>query len=162
MDELIKDYIVQCDGVLETKDIHKAEKLIHAIVRMLGSRIKNIDQGLDSYTSYLGNHQIDYLGDIALLKGKLTFYLEQTQEKGFDLPALFYEVRSSIVNDESLSEQEMKEILDKIDEIEAISKSNEPKNKKWFKLRPTMEWLGTKGLTVAVNVLKLITAVLAA
>ena len=38
--------------------------------------------------------------------------------------------------------------------------SNEAKNKKWFKLRPTMEWLGTKGVSVATTILGIITAIL--
>lgn len=162
MDGIIKDAILQCEAVLESKDLQKAERLINMIVGVFGSQIPNIDQGMDSYTSYLGNHQVDYLGDIALLKQKLEAHLAKNQEQGHALSALFQAARNQVEYDESLSEQEMKEILVKIDEIEEISRSDEPKNKKWFKLRPTMEWLGTKGLSVAVNILKLITAVLAA
>ena len=34
------------------------------------------------------------------------------------------------------------------------------KIKKWFKLRPTLNWLGTKGLTVGTTILNLITAII--
>ncbi len=184
MDDVIRDYISQCEEVLESKDLQKADKLINKIVGMFESQIINIDQGLDSYTSYLGNHQIDYLGDVTILRDKLTLYLAQgkkkeqkiknksgivvhnanadSNSKTVNLPALFQNTRNKVENDESLSEREIKEILEKIDEIEEISKSKDPKNKKWFKLRPTMEWLGTKGLSVAINILNLITAILAA
>jgi hypothetical protein len=162
MDDLLKDSILQCEEVLASKDLQKAERMINKIVGVFGSQIPDIDQGLDSYTSYLGNHQVDYLGDVTLLKQKLMSHLARNQEKGNALSSLFQAARNKVEYDESLSEQEMKEILAKIDEIEEISKSDEAKNKKWFKLRPTMEWLGTKGLSVAVNILKLITAVLAA
>jgi hypothetical protein len=36
----------------------------------------------------------------------------------------------------------MKEVLSKINEIEKISESDEPNNKKWFKLKPMMQWIG--------------------
>ncbi|MDU3646203.1 MAG: hypothetical protein E7G16_12855 [Clostridium perfringens] len=77
-----------------------------------------------------------------------------------NLEILFKKAKEEVENNESLSEEEINEVLEKIKEIEKISESDEAKNKKWFKLRPTMEWLGTKGVSVATAVLGLITAVL--
>ena len=128
MEDVIKDYIFQCNEVLESKDFQKAEKLISKIVDLFGNQIQNIDQGLDSYTSYLGNHQIDYLGDIAMLKDKLKLQLEKNEPNIFtnikNLSVLFQEVRSKVETDESLSEHHKHEILDKIDEINGIIKKS--------------------------------------
>lgn len=77
-----------------------------------------------------------------------------------NLEILFEKAREEVENNESLSEEEINEVLEKIKEIKEISESDETKNKKWFKLRPTMEWLGTKGVSVATAVLGLITAIL--
>lgn len=77
-----------------------------------------------------------------------------------NIETLFKEAIREIEDNESLSEEDIGEVLAKIKEIENISKSNENKNKKWFKLRPTMEWLGTKGVSVATSILGLITAIL--
>ncbi|MGL4108335.1 hypothetical protein [Clostridium sp. LP20] len=77
-----------------------------------------------------------------------------------EISVLFEDARKSIEENDSLSEEEIKEALERIKEIEDISKLEENKNKKWFKLRPTMEWLGTKGVAVATAVLGLITAVI--
>ncbi|WP_283697145.1 hypothetical protein [Clostridium perfringens] len=77
-----------------------------------------------------------------------------------NLEILFKKAKEEVENNESLSEEEINEVLEKIKEIEKISESDEAKNKKLFKLRPTMEWLGTKGVSVATAVLGLITAVL--
>lgn len=83
-----------------------------------------------------------------------------TNDNNADIKVLFDEVRSKIEKDEYMSEEEISEVLEKINEIEKINNENEPNNKKWFKLRPTMEWLGTKGLTTATAILSLITAIL--
>jgi hypothetical protein len=124
MDDVIKDYIFQCNEVLESKDLQKADKLIGKIVGVFGNQINNINQGLDSYTSYLGNHQIDYLGDIVLLKDKLKLHLEKKEPDVFknikNLSALFLELRNKVEADESLSEHDKQEIIVKVDEIEEI------------------------------------------
>lgn len=66
----------------------------------------------------------------------------------------------NIENNESLPEDDIKEVIEKIKEIQGISKSEESKNKKWFKLRPIMTWIGSSGLSVATEILGLITAIL--
>lgn len=76
------------------------------------------------------------------------------------LKLMFEEAKKEIENNEFMSQEEIKEILEKINDIEKISQLDESKNRKWFKLRPTMEWLGTKGVNVAITVLGLITAIL--
>ncbi|NFO03135.1 hypothetical protein FDB23_03245 [Clostridium botulinum] len=77
-----------------------------------------------------------------------------------NIETIIEKARKDIEANESISEEEIKEVLEKIDKIEEISKSNEAKNKKWFKLRPTLQWLGTKGVTVGTTILNLITAIL--
>jgi len=77
-----------------------------------------------------------------------------------EITLLFDEAKAKMESDENLSESEIKEVLEKIKEIEDIHQSNETKNKKWFKLKPTMEWLGSKGLNTATTMLNLITAVI--
>jgi hypothetical protein len=126
MDDMIKDYIFQCEEVLESKDLHKAEELINKIEGTLGSQIKGISQGLDSNTSYLGNHQVDFLGDVAVLKDRLSAHLGQKKDPktdrvpDIDISVLLQEVRDKIELDKSLSQHKAREVLGKIDEIEAI------------------------------------------
>lgn len=77
-----------------------------------------------------------------------------------NIDALVEESKKEIEDNEYLTEEEKNEVLEKIKEIEQISKLEESKNKKWLKLRPTMEWIGTKGVAVATAVLELITAII--
>ena len=126
MDDMIKDYIFQCEEVLESEDLHKAEELINKIEGTFESQIKGISQGLDSNTSYLGNHQVDFLGDVAVLKDRLSAYLGQKRDPKtdsvpeIDISVLLQEVKDKIELDKSLSQHKAREILGKIDEIEAI------------------------------------------
>ena len=184
---VMRSYIYECDEVLESKDSVKADKLIDKIVSVFGTQIKNIEQGLDSY-SYISEREVDYLGDIEKLRDKLSLLMAQTRKNeqrpsdkpgiifnnnntntntnnntvNFNISVLFQKAREDIETNESLSESEIQEVLKKINEIEGIYKSKDSKNKKWFSLRPTMEWLGTKGLTIATTILNLIVVVLAA
>lgn len=188
MNNVIKDYIFKCDEVLEAQDSIQAEKLIDKIISVFGNQIKNIEHGLDTYSHYLGEREYDYLGDIEKLRDKLSLLFAQTrknEQRLFDKPGIvvnntntntntnrntvnvdvsviFQKARGDIETNESLSELEIQEVLQKINEIEEIYKSKDSINKKWFSLRPTMEWLGTKGLTIATTILNLIRAVLAA
>lgn len=186
MNNVIKNYIFECDEVLEAQDSPKADKLIDKIISVFGNQIKNIEQGLDSYSYRLSEREYDYLGDIEKLRDKLYLLLSQSKKNeprsserpgivvnnnntntntnnvSVDISVLFQKAREDIESNQSLSEQEIQEVLAKIDEIEKVSKSSDPQNKKWFKLRPTMEWLGTKGVMIAIPILNLITAMLAA
>jgi hypothetical protein len=126
MDDVIKDYIFQCEEVLESKDLHKAEELINKIEGAFESQIKGISQGLDSNTSYLGNHQVDFLGDVAVLKDRLSAYLGQKRDPktdsvpDIDISVLLQEVRDKVELDKSLSQHKTREILSKLKEIEDI------------------------------------------
>ena len=185
MNNVIKDYIFKCDEVLDAQDSIQAEKLIDKIISVFGNQIKDIEHGLDTYSHYLGEREYDYLGDIEKLRGKLSLLFAQTrkdEQRSFNKPGIvvnnnntntnrntvnvdvsviFQKARGDIETNESLSELEIQEVLQKINEIEEIYKSKDSINKKWFSLRPTMEWLGTKGLTIATTILNLIRAVLA-
>lgn len=142
----------------------------------------------DEYGSEYGDEYIiraDNLKNLRLVKDKLELYSAKLKDENTrnrtmknqegmkfvlnntnnntnnnNLKLLFKDTKKEIENNESLSEEEIREVLEKIKEIEEISESDEPRNKKWFKLRPMMKWIGTKGVSVATSVLGLITAVL--
>lgn len=56
----------------------------------------------------------------------------------------------------SLTDNETKEILDKINEIETIINSNEKKKTKWEKAKPVLTWLADKSFDVGVAILPLL------
>lgn len=196
LEELTLGYIRRCDEILKAQDITEADKFQDIIISSFGDYIEGIKDGLDNYSGigWYKDRQVDFLGDIEKLKGKLEIFLATgcRPTKGFkslltgsgdininnnnqnsnnnansnkasvevEISMLFDEARAKVEADENLSELEINEILEKIEEINIVHESGETKNKKWFKLRPIMGWLGTKGLNTAVTILNLITAVI--
>lgn len=68
----------------------------------------------------------------------------------------FDSVRKNIEDMTSLSEEEVQEIQNKIDEIEEIVISKENKRKKWSKAKEIIKWIANKGVDVGITVLPLL------
>lgn len=68
----------------------------------------------------------------------------------------FEEVREKIEDMTSLTNEETKEILAKISEIEEVVKSNDKKKTKWEKVKPVLVWLADKSCDVGTALLPLL------
>ncbi len=68
----------------------------------------------------------------------------------------FEEVREKIEDMTSLTDNETKEILDKINEIEEVANSNDKKKTKWEKVKPVLTWLADRNFDVGVAILPLL------
>lgn len=68
----------------------------------------------------------------------------------------FDSAREKIENMTALSEMQIKEIIDKINDIQKIVESTESKHKKWNKLRDIMKWIADKGVDVGIALLPLL------
>ena len=61
---------------------------------------------------------------------------------------IFENIKKQIL-DEGLGDDQEKDILEKISELENIAKSNESKGKRWAKAKEVMKWLVEQGIQVA-------------
>lgn len=68
----------------------------------------------------------------------------------------FENAREQIKNMSGLTEEDERETLGKVSEIESIVDSDENKKGKWKKIKPILEWLITKSVDVALVVLPLL------
>ena len=68
----------------------------------------------------------------------------------------FSDVRKQVEDMTALKEEEIQEILQKIDELEKIANSNERKTKKWERTRGFLKWLADKSVDVGIALLPLI------
>lgn len=186
---LAKKYIKECTDIIDSNDRSSAIELQTSLVATFEGYImgfgKNLDYDYEGIAGdYINNIRILKCKlEAFLATGCLITTSIQKADAGginitnnshannsntntlnnslvLNIDILFDETRKMIENNESLSEKEIEEVLEKIKEIEDISKLEKSKNKKWFKLRPTMEWLGTKGVAVATAVLGLISAII--
>lgn len=180
--------IIECQEIIKERNMQKAKEVEDILINAYDDYIDGIKDGLDIYALYITDKTIDYIGDIKKIKKKLELFQannctptkcfkenmgikaefknennntnNNTNTNSNNIEVMFDEARSKINADESLSEEDTKDVLQKMDEIEAIFKADEPKKKKWSKLKPTMKWIGTKGVNIATTVLSLITAIL--
>lgn len=68
----------------------------------------------------------------------------------------FDQVRSQIEDMSSLTNEQTKEILEKISEIETVVNAKESKKSKWEKVKPVLKWLADKSFDVGIKILPLI------
>lgn len=68
----------------------------------------------------------------------------------------FSDVRKQVEDMTALKEEEIQEILQKIDELEKIANSNERKTKKWERAKGLLKWLADKSVDVGIALLPLI------
>lgn len=118
----------------------------------------------------LHNNPDEVIDNLKIIKAKLeTFRFGANAVK---LPALpstqvnvttnlhvevtFEQVRSQIEDMTSLTNDETKEILEKISEIEKAVNSNDSKKTKWEKVKPVLKWIADKSLDVGIKLLPLI------
>lgn len=70
----------------------------------------------------------------------------------------FNAVLQNIKDNESLTEEQTKEALQKLEELKTIHKSKDSKKTKWAKVKPIMIWLADKSVDVGIAFLPLITS----
>ena len=73
-----------------------------------------------------------------------------------DITTLFEKTKREIENNGSLTEEEIEEIIDKINEIELISQEEISRPKKWGKFKSVINWMTTKGVDIGVKIYPLI------
>ncbi len=83
--ELIKTYLDRCEEVIVSENLTIAHKLQDEIIGVFESEISDITNKLDNY-SMRGFYsdtprQVDYIGDVKLLKQKLINYIANIQQE---------------------------------------------------------------------------------
>lgn len=68
----------------------------------------------------------------------------------------FEQVYNQIEEMTSLTDEQTREVLDKLSEIKEIVESNGTRKSKWEKIKPTLKWLADKSCDVGIALLPLI------
>lgn len=68
-------------------------------------------------------------------------------------------VEETINNNESLTEEQTKEALEKLDELKTIYQLKDNRKTKWAKVKPILIWLCDKSVDIAIAFLPLITSI---
>ena len=68
----------------------------------------------------------------------------------------FDEAKKEIENMSSLPDEDIEEILEKVNQLEQIVNSNDRKSKKWSKAKELVKWVADKGVDVGIALLPLV------
>lgn len=81
--DFINSYISKCDEAIASGNLSAADKLQDEIIAVFEAEIPDIKNMLDNYgfSSYDSGRQVDFIGDIKLVKQKLVNYLFNIQQK---------------------------------------------------------------------------------
>ncbi len=172
--ELINNYIEKCN----THSDRDCEQLVQNIVAVFKNDIKDITQGLDSYDQVhilegLNGKKVnlDYYGDIKLLKQKLEYYkatleyeLEKTKDSNTPLISVSQNQTNQIsinisleqtitaieaIPDEKLSQDEKEQLEGKLSKLN----TEKDKSKLWEKAQSVLKWIADKGIEVGIAAL---------
>lgn len=91
-----------------------------------------------------------------LSKGSIMIQNTNNNENHNTISVTFESVRDAVGNMTSLPDEDIEEIKNKIDEIEAIVNSKESKSKKWSRAKEIVKWIADKGVDVGIALLPLI------
>ena len=82
--------------------------------------------------------------------------ITNTNQHKVDINISFDTVRREIENMSAQPDAEIREILSRIDELEAIVKSSERRSKKWENAKEIIKWIADKGVDVGIALLPLL------
>lgn len=147
------------------------------IIAKYHNYIRNLGDGLYGYSQtakfYCDEEGESLKHNLIILKGKLSAfkahgYSNNEKETGtnitfsnsnvnqISISATFNNVREKIEEMTSLREQEIQEILEKVNELENIINSKERKSKKWESCNSIIKWIADKGVDVGISLLPLL------
>ncbi len=81
------------------------------------------------------------------------FQINNNNQNTMEVNLTFEQLKDRVENITSVNNEEIDEILEKINEIEDICKSNDRKTKKWEKIKKILVWIMDKGIDVAIQVI---------
>lgn len=81
------------------------------------------------------------------------FQINNNNQNSMEVNLTFEQLKQKTESITSVSDKEIDEIIEKINEIENICKSNERKTKKWEKVKRIIIWLMDKGVDVAIQLI---------
>lgn len=171
----VKHYIALCDAVIDSGDIDQAKNLFIEIKSLFECEIPHFMNGLKSEmnsASLYWEHTNPYwLDDIPLIKAKLQNAIAMnnqvshhnipnivinnnnsnsaTYNNSLDIDTILQTTQFTIKEMNSLSDEETKIALEKVNELSNILQSKENRKSKWSKVASVFKWLADKSVDLA-------------
>ena len=110
------------------------------------------------YNKLLTFQSLNYPGLTAKVKQapSTVVNINNKNENHNTMTVSFDTARETVNNMTSLPDEDIQEVLKKIDELESIVKSPDGKSKKWSKAKSIIKWIADKGVDVGIAILPLL------
>lgn len=182
--EIVKEHINECEEALFSQDTESMRKLGTRMLsiyrlkvlsinrwRVFEPTIDNMEHLISALKLYQGElidkQSIEELKQQKISlnasvnnSGNSTNTNTNTNTNNLAIKAMFEEARKAIEDDESLGEEEIEEIISKINEIEEVGNEEISNPRKWRKLKDCVSWMSTKGVKIATTLMPLIMNIL--
>lgn len=127
-------------------------------------------EGTKLFYTMIDDSETSLQDNLDMMKAKLETYVFQMNAVAQNVPNFpqvnvttnvniqitFEQVRAKIEDMTSLTDEQTKEALDKVSEIESVVKGDGSKKSKWEKIKPILVWLADKSFDVAMTMLPLL------
>ena len=169
--DIIEQDISKCEEVLVSTE-NRAVYLLHSTL------ISKYGKIIDGFSDDLGSLFYDNTGkearaNIETMRQKLLLFkamgyenryaerqdaihIENTNKVSVKITNSFPEARKAVEEMTSLNDDEIEEIIRRIDELEKIVNSTDRKSKKWANAGEIIKWIADKGIDVGLTLLPLL------
>ena len=170
--------VIDSDNIKTMEEIHREiDAKYQAVIRDWGLSMNcyNPNLGFDLY----GIHKDELVQNLKMMIAKLEAYIwgnnmitelkkensqdvnvtvtnTNTNSNEISIEISFEQARQQVENMTSLTDEQTKEILDKITDIENTVNGSGTKKSKWEKLKPILAWLADKSFDVGMTLIPLL------
>ncbi len=167
---LLEEDVARCEEAIKNGN----SIILWDLYNSLYPKYLKVVEGLNYGTQ---NHITKALQNVIFIKEKLELYMAtlirekeiessrqslvsinntNNNSNSMNFNVTFTYARSKIENMTSLAEKEIKEVLEKVDELEKIVESQERRSSKWEKASDIIKWIADKGVDVGIALLPLL------
>ena len=175
--DMVRSDIQRIDTTIEQKDASANWRLFQELDGRYQACIREWYRGMWEsnregtmvYFPSLKKCPENVVDNLRIIKAKLETYQFQINAVSLPVPTTqvnvttnvnlslsFDEARQKIEDMTALNQQQTDEVIEKIDELEAISKEDIPRKKKWEKVKPILAFALDKGADIAIAIMTLV------
>lgn len=141
--------MIKFDKTTEAVAVAPQEMLNISMITVSNDMVKGVITKLKTYANSLcGASKVVSSGNKQEINFQPQITLEAKNETNININFIFENARQQ-AEDEGLPDDQYKAVMDKLAELENISKSKESKGKRWAKAKEIMKWLVEQGIQVA-------------
>lgn len=170
---IIGNHITRAEEIIESGEMSLAKEFVRKMIAVYKSEIPNIEYELDYTNPHINESNCNYIRDVEIIKSHLENYRQNLKHgiknthksnqtinvnnnnsnintNNIEIEMTIEEIRESIDENTFIGDKEKEELLQKLNEIEKLKKSNESRTKKWNIAKGILSFIIDKGADIAI------------